>query len=38
MLTCKAYVKQYGMPIRDEEDPLNGLCDLVMSFCSQRES
>jgi hypothetical protein len=38
MLTCKAYVKQYGMPIRDAEDPLNGLCDLVMSFCSQRES
>jgi hypothetical protein len=38
MLTCKAYVKQYGKPIRDAEDPLNGLCDLVMSFCSQRES
>jgi len=38
MLTCKAYVEQYGMPIRDAEDPLNGLCDLVMSFCSQRES
>ena len=38
MLTCKAYVEQYGMPIRDAEDPMNGLCDLVMFFCRQRES
>lgn len=38
ILTCKAYVKQFGMSIRDAEDPLNGLCDLVMSFCRQRES
>jgi hypothetical protein len=38
LLTCKAYVKQYGVSTREAEDPLNGLCDLVMSFCKQRES
>jgi len=36
--TCKAFATQYGKPIRESEDPLDGLCDLVYSFCNQRES
>lgn len=36
VMTCKAYVDQYGLQVRDSEDPLNGLCDLVQTFCKQR--
>ena len=37
VMTCKAYVDQFGLQIRESEDPLNGLCDLVHTFCKQRE-
>ena len=36
VMTCKAFVEQYGLKVRDSEDPLNGLCDLVETFCMQR--
>lgn len=36
VMTCRAYVDQYGLQVRDSEDPLNGLCDLVQTFCKQR--
>lgn len=36
LMTCKAYVDQFGLQLRDSEDPLNGLCDLVETFCKQR--
>ena len=38
VMTCKAFVEQFGLQIRDAEDPLNGLCDLVQTFCMQREN
>lgn len=38
LATCKAFIYQFGQPIREAEDPIEGLCDLIEVFCKNRDN
>ena len=38
LATCKAFINQYGQPMREAKDPMEGLCDLIEVFCKNRDN
>ena len=38
LTTCKAFIRQFGNPVREAEDPMEGLYNLIEMFCKDRDN
>ncbi len=38
LTTCKAFIRQFGNPIREAKDPMEGLYNLIEMFCKDRDN